>query len=1075
MRLADLLLNFPDGVVSSHGAALDVIRGFVAEGLSANLRAVLAHGGDGMWRPVCGRIDVAMDGDPSPSESVPRGPIRILEERVEGSELVERLDRAFAGKPLLVANEHVAAHGLDDKLYAHRRTSGWIQAGVDWPCFIIRASGRIPRPPHGCQKILDDGPVRVHRDFDAFLFHALAYPDDGSSLFDDRPAKFQVLLWDYRGRFDKIQLRRNKVKIAVSSKRGSPLLLAGVLITNTGEHPLAVEQPTSVEEEVEGDLLRVDLDLMEDDEVVAQVFGSPEAPVPDTTSPPVPFIAPDSAPAFIDEGLVDCIRPIEFTVPEVAGTRRLRILHISDLHERAAFEGMPPNRQAKLDWDAPQRGLVLDDRFYELLSEIGEGVDLVCFTGDVADWGHPKEYEKATHRLSRILNAVGVPPSRMFVVPGNHDVQRSVQREAWNGIRKWYEETQSGSALARWLASVGKPPPGIQPRWCDVLERLWAFWDWTEEFGCADIQPSKSMPLGYRHTFEAGTWPDIDVPVHIIGLDSAWLCGDEHDHGKIVVTDEQVLAHIRKGEHALNGFRIALLHHPISALADEARVWGLLANNGVDLLLHGHQHTARAREASDPDASLRTLAAGCLIEGDLGKNWPNGFQVIEVDVATKTYDIHFRKWARDASPGFWTKGSDIYRNAPDGVLRWGTPAQAAVRHTDNETPQAEPSVPASKTGQTGVAQSVTTPQPRGVADLEPRELTYRIQLLQTFNRDLKGWSKLSSEREYDNTLLAAAGSKRKLSDREAALRQHLNRHLQAVEQAVDDSGVLRSAVSPFGAIFDGMHELASDLIEQAIGEYQRRLKDRSEANCAAVPIPIVCIGPEVVAEGRRIAANGNRWTLRIDRFLVGDSSALCRFGDDIKSVPADQRYVLLDEEEATDARPVVELAWRKDLRATLVDVGVAPALPRRSVRELQTTDRHSRRVEGSAAAAALLRNLLETQWGQIEERIGTWLGEWLRHPILRPRITDLLRLDVARLACVPSLEGGKEHRPPLDFVERVISVTLDETDASDDAIQAEIAVKFADGEHWSGTVFVPTRPFDAEARQRALDGLLNGP
>jgi hypothetical protein len=58
------------------------------------------------------------------------------------------------------------------------------------------------------------------------------------------------------------------------------------------------------------------------------------------------------------------------------------------------------------------------------------------------------------------------------------------------------------------------------------------------------------------------------------------------------------------------------------------------------------------------------------MEGDLGKGWPNSFQVVELDTQSRAYRIHFRKWARDASPRFWAKGSDIYPNAPDGVLQW---------------------------------------------------------------------------------------------------------------------------------------------------------------------------------------------------------------------------------------------------------------------------------------------------------------------------------------------------------------------------------------------------------------------
>jgi predicted MPP superfamily phosphohydrolase len=348
----------------------------------------------------------------------------------------------------------------------------------------------------------------------------------------------------------------------------------------------------------------------------------------------------------------------------------LRILHISDLHERAPFEGMSESRQAKLEVDAEERGYVLGPRFLEALEQVAQkGVDLVCFTGDLADWGHPAEYNAATTRLEAILGAVGVSKDRFFPVPGNHDVQRNIQRAAWQGIRDWYAETHDSSRLGRWFRQIGEAPRGLSADWQEqILERTEAFWTWLETFGRGDLRPKTPKLLGYRHTLPVGTFTGVEAPVHIIGLDSAWLCGADDDQGRILLTEEQVQAHIRSGAHPLDGLRLALVHHPLDHLADHHQVRRLLGDGGVDLLLHGHQHAPLVMTAAEPGASLRVLAAGCLIEGDLGKNWPNGFHLIEIEVEPKVYTVHFRKWARDGR--FWAKGTDLYREAPDGVLRW---------------------------------------------------------------------------------------------------------------------------------------------------------------------------------------------------------------------------------------------------------------------------------------------------------------------------------------------------------------------------------------------------------------------
>lgn len=347
---------------------------------------------------------------------------------------------------------------------------------------------------------------------------------------------------------------------------------------------------------------------------------------------------------------------------------KLHILHLSDLHERAQFAEMPSVRVPKVNWDARLRGYVLGPTFTASLAEIAAiGVDVVCFTGDLADWGHPDEFSKAGKRFDAILSALKVSKDRFFAVPGNHDIRRTVARDAWGELRKWCADTRDCAKLGRWLFDVIDAPYGLSAGAKDaILERSAAFWSWLESFGCRELRPRHPNRLGYRKTLPVGTFHHLMIPLHIVGLDSAWMCGGDDDQGKISATEEQVLTHIRDGENPLDGFRLALIHHPLDHLADGAEVRRLLGDNGVDLLLHGHQHSPLAVDFQEPGASLRILAAGCLMEGDLGKGWPNGFHLIEVDVESLAVKVHFRKWSEGGR--FWAIGSDLYRDAPNGIL-----------------------------------------------------------------------------------------------------------------------------------------------------------------------------------------------------------------------------------------------------------------------------------------------------------------------------------------------------------------------------------------------------------------------
>jgi WD40 repeat protein/predicted MPP superfamily phosphohydrolase len=345
----------------------------------------------------------------------------------------------------------------------------------------------------------------------------------------------------------------------------------------------------------------------------------------------------------------------------VGGERRVRILHISDLHARGAHD----ERRA---W---KRRRVLGDTWRRNLDELAEdgGFDLVAFTGDVADSGLAEEYAEATIFVHELLAHLKVPRERFFVVPGNHDIHRKTQKPAWRKMRKGIWSAPQN--VSEWMADPNQPPPfGFQNAWRDaVLERESAFWAWVEHgLGRGEFLPGCSPHgrLGYRISLSLG-----GHPVHIIGLDSAWLAGDEADAGKLRLTEDQLgrLCYDKQGAR-LPGFRLALMHHPLSDLADADTAARLLADS-VDLVLRGHQHTPVARKQDDPDHSLRELAAGCLYEGGQSNQYPNACQVIDAvlgpDGRPVRYDIRFRAWS---PKGHWHNDGSLYREAKNGRLTW---------------------------------------------------------------------------------------------------------------------------------------------------------------------------------------------------------------------------------------------------------------------------------------------------------------------------------------------------------------------------------------------------------------------
>jgi tetratricopeptide (TPR) repeat protein/calcineurin-like phosphoesterase family protein len=334
----------------------------------------------------------------------------------------------------------------------------------------------------------------------------------------------------------------------------------------------------------------------------------------------------------------------------------LRILHISDLH---ATHGPDAWRMQHVLGDAWKRNLdeLLEDGPFHL----------VCFTGDVAYGGKAKEYALAHSLVAQLLEPLRLPMERLFVVPGNHDIDREVGKAAWKTLRKNLGRTDPVE-LARWMAG-DKPPLGYKPEHRDqLLSRQAAYRKWVgKQLKRPELLPESSPhgALGYRSTFRL---PHLPFDLHVIGLDSAWSAGDNHDSGKLLLTDAQV-GRLTTGEDGkdLPGFRLALIHHPLTELFDGRHLSRLLADK-VDLLLRGHLHETAVETLMEPGRTSRQLAAGCLYESD---RWPNACHAITVHFdehgRPERYALRFRTW----SPrGHWFDDGGVYSEARDGRLAW---------------------------------------------------------------------------------------------------------------------------------------------------------------------------------------------------------------------------------------------------------------------------------------------------------------------------------------------------------------------------------------------------------------------
>ncbi len=253
-------------------------------------------------------------------------------------------------------------------------------------------------------------------------------------------------------------------------------------------------------------------------------------------------------------------------------------LHVSDFHLR---DNGPYNQEAIL------RALVLSvKRFRE---EEGRKPDIIFATGDIAQQGKVTEYESATKFFDDLLDAAGLNRDRLFIVPGNHDVDRKAGR--------FFLRTLDTKEDADEYFDPDAPIPHL-------TEKFHAFSEWYNDY----FKTIRSFPTNTTCS-PAEIVTIKNCRIAVLPLNSALFCIDDHDHEKLFIGRRCLDA--AKKQLAAADLTIAMIHHPLDWLSplEQAQIEATLEAT-VDLLLQGHFHQTAAKGIVSADSGYLKLAAG---------------------------------------------------------------------------------------------------------------------------------------------------------------------------------------------------------------------------------------------------------------------------------------------------------------------------------------------------------------------------------------------------------------------------------------------------------------------------------
>ena len=276
--------------------------------------------------------------------------------------------------------------------------------------------------------------------------------------------------------------------------------------------------------------------------------------------------------------------------------------------------------------------------------------DLIFATGDIASNGNVKEYAVATKFFDDLLDAAGLSRDRLFIVPGNHDVDR-----------------KSGKFLLRTLDTKEDADEYFDPDTPTphLTQKFHAFSEWYNDY----FKTIRFFPTNTTcSTVEIVTINNCRIA--ILPLNSALFCIDDHDHQKLFIGRRCLDA--AKKLLAAADLTIALTHHPLDWLSpfEQANIETAFEES-VDLLLQGHFHQPAAKGIVSANGGYLKLAAGASYQT---RKWPNSAMYAtceknQVTIFPIRYEDSPREaWTLDTSvfPSPSYIGSFPFQGCPDG-------------------------------------------------------------------------------------------------------------------------------------------------------------------------------------------------------------------------------------------------------------------------------------------------------------------------------------------------------------------------------------------------------------------------
>ncbi|HEX8144561.1 MAG TPA: SUMF1/EgtB/PvdO family nonheme iron enzyme [Pyrinomonadaceae bacterium] len=318
-------------------------------------------------------------------------------------------------------------------------------------------------------------------------------------------------------------------------------------------------------------------------------------------------------------------------------------LHLSDIHLSES--------------DSYNSNVVLES----LLTDVGERIradqlhpDFIALTGDIAFSSEPAQYALAQKFLDNLLSITGLRKERLFVVPGNHDVERRAVSFLAAGAPSLLNNNRN--AVNELLSDIGKVDRNL------ILRRFRNYRQFVADYF------EQHLPFDDEHYFYVKLIEAAGCRIAILGLNTAWMACSEKDRNQLLLGERQIRAALEEAGGA--DLCLALMHHPFDWLQDFDRNYSeSMLYRSCHFILHGHMHRVGLQLAQTPNTDTMVIAAGASYES---RDYRNSYNFVRLDLTELCGQVHLRKYSDDDG-GFWVEDGDRYRDVPNGIFKFPLP------------------------------------------------------------------------------------------------------------------------------------------------------------------------------------------------------------------------------------------------------------------------------------------------------------------------------------------------------------------------------------------------------------------